>query len=543
MRNTQPVSQIETLLPDNLFIYSTTDLNGVITSVNDAFIQISGYSREELVGAPHNIVRHPEMPPAAFEDLWRDLQAGRPWCGLVKNRRKDGGYYWVEANASPIRENGKVVGYGSVRRRPDRATVAAAEAIYARIRQGNSKLGVRNGRPWTAGLLAPLSRLGLIARLRLAMLTALLATAGLVTAAQTQLPTLFWGSCALLASLLLIALLFWLPRLRDDLHGLAGEVQKMQRNGDFSAHVAVKGHGLFSDLAQWVNALAIDVETVLHETQTSARRVADGAAGLRQAMVQVSAAQTSLGNSSSATAATLEQITVAINEAALNAAESVEASAENQRISHAAGREAEDAVAEIGRIAEHLRSAGEAVSTLSQRSQEIGSMAGVIKDIADQTNLLALNAAIEAARAGEQGRGFAVVADEVRKLAERTAKATMEIDTTIQAIQGEISGTVDTMQESCGLMGAGVERVQSVRNSLAQIQETSQHALEGAQAIADASAEQGMAANDIARNVELIAQAIDTQSGDIASIEQLAADFQQTATSLRTKLTHFRLND
>ncbi|MFZ2268993.1 MAG: methyl-accepting chemotaxis protein [Azonexus sp.] len=542
MRNNQPVSQVETLLPDNLFIYSTTDLDGVITSVNDAFIAISGYSREELIGAPHNIVRHPDVPPAAFEDLWRDLKAGRPWCGLVKNRRKDGGYYWVEANASPIRENGKVVGYGSVRRRPDRASVAAAEAIYARIRQGSSSLAVRNGRPWAAGLFAPLARLGLIARLRLAMVAALLATVVMVTAAQTQQPTLFWGSCALLASLLLIAQMFWLPGLRNELHDLAGGVQQMQRNGDFSAHVAVKGHGLLSEVAQGVNALAIDVETVLHETQSSARRVADGAAGLRQAMVHVSAAQTSLGNSSAATAATLEQITVAINEAASNAAEGVEASAENQRISHAAGREAEDAVAEIGRIAERMRSAGDAVSTLSQRSQEIGSMAGVIKDIADQTNLLALNAAIEAARAGEQGRGFAVVADEVRKLAERTAKATMEIDTTIHAIQAEIGGTVDTMQESCGLMGAGVERVQSVRNSLAQIQETSQHALERAQAIADASAEQGMAANDIARNVELIAQAIDTQSGDIAAIEQLAADFQQTSTNLRTKLTHFRLN-
>jgi len=538
MRNNQPVTQIETQLPDNLFIYSTTDLNGVITSVNDAFIEISGYSREELIGAPHNIVRHPDVPPAAFEDLWRDLQAGRPWCGLVKNRRKDGGYYWVEANASPIRENGKVVGYGSVRRRPERA----AEAIYARIRQGDRSLSVRNGRPWAAGLLAPLSRLGMIAKIRLAMVVALLATVGVVAASQFQQPALFWSSTALLSSLLLIAQLHWLPSLRNNLGGLAEDVQRMQRSGDFSAHVAVKGHGLLADVSQWVNALAIDVETVLHETQLSARRVADSAAGLRQAMVHVSAAQTSLGNSSSATAATLEQITVAINEAATNAAEGVEASAENQRISQAAGREAEDAVAEIHHISERMRTAGEAVSTLNQRSQEIGSMAGVIKDIADQTNLLALNAAIEAARAGEQGRGFAVVADEVRKLAERTAKATMEIDTTIHAIQSEIGGAVNTMQESCGLMGAGVERVQSVRNSLAQIQETSQHALERAQAIADASAEQGMAANDIARNVELIAQAIDTQSGDIAAIEHLAADFQQTSTTLRTKLTHFRLN-
>ncbi|HJV92930.1 MAG TPA: methyl-accepting chemotaxis protein [Azonexus sp.] len=542
MRNNQPVTSVETLLPDNLFIYSTTDLKGVITSVNDAFVEISGFSREELVGKAHNIVRHPDMPEVAFADLWRDLKAGRPWCGLVKNRRKDGGYYWVEANASPIRENGTVVGYGSVRRRPSRAAVQAAEAVYAKIRQGQGKLSVRHGQPWAAGWLAGFSRFGLIARIRLALVLGLAAGGGLLAAPQLAMPGLLWGSAGLLLVALAIPLLIWLPRLFKDLQRVAGEMNHMQSTGDFSAHVVVKGQGLLSAVAQGINALAIDVETVLHETQSGARRVADGASSLQQAMQHVSEAQASLANSSTAAAATLEQITVAINEAAMNALEGVDASQENQRTSTAAGRAAEDAVAEIGQIADRVRSAGDAVSTLSQRSQEIGSMAGVIKDIADQTNLLALNAAIEAARAGEQGRGFAVVADEVRKLAERTAKATMEIDTTIQAIQNEIGSAVGTMEESCSLMGDGVQRVQSVRDALSLIQTTSQRALERAQAIADASKEQGVAANDIARNVEHIAQAIDTQSADIAAIEQLTADFQKTSDLLRRKLTHFRLN-
>lgn len=541
MRNNQPVTAVETLLPNNLFIYSTTDLQGIITSVNDAFIEISGFSREELIGQPHNMVRHPDVPAAAFEDLWRDLKAGRPWCGLVKNRRKDGGFYWVEANVSPIRENGTVVGYGSVRRCPARADVQAAEALYARIRQGGSSLTIRHGQPWAVGFLPSLARWSVFARMRLAITAGLLAGFGLAIAWQFQHPELFWASIGLLLPALFFALLIDLPRLRKDLQVLADEVQDMRQHGDFSAHVSIKGHGLLANVAQGVNALAIDVETVLHETHTSALRVTNGANGLRQAMQHVSEAQASLGNSSTATAATLEQITVAINEAAINAAEGVEASAENQRISNAAGLAAEEAVAEIARISDRLRSAGDAVSTLGQRSQEIGSMASVIKEIAEQTNLLALNAAIEAARAGEQGRGFAVVADEVRKLAERTAKATMEIDSTIHAIQAEISGAVGTMQESCGLMGEGVQRVQSVRDSLSQIQATSKHALERAQAIAEASKEQGAAANDIARNVEQIAQAIDTQSSDIAAIELLSADFQQTSAILRTKLTHFRL--
>jgi len=542
MRNNQPVTSVETLLPEDLFIYSTTDLKGVITSANDAFVEISGFSREELVGKAHNIVRHPDMPEAAFADLWRDLKDGRPWCGLVKNRRKDGGYYWVEANVSPIRENGTIIGYGSVRRRPPRAAVQAAEAVYAKIRQGRGNLTVRHGQPWATGWLSALSHFGLIARIRLALAVGLAAGGCLLAAPQLAVPGLLWGSAGLLLVALAVPLLVWLPRLFKDLQRVAGEVNAMQSQGDFSAHVVVKGQGLLSKVAQGVNALAIDVETVLHETHTGARRVADGASSLQQAMRHVSEAQARLCSSSAATAATLEQITVAINEAAVNAGEGVDASAENQRTSAEAGRAAEDAVAEIGMIADRVRSAGEAVSTLSLRSQEIGSMAGVIKDIADQTNLLALNAAIEAARAGEQGRGFAVVADEVRKLAERTAKATMEIDATIQAIQGEIGCAVGTMEESCSLMGHGVNRVQSVRDALLLIQSTSQRALERAQAIADSSKEQGIAANDIARNVELIAQAIDTQSGEIAAIEQLADDFQKTSEILRRKLTHFRLH-
>ena len=542
MRNNQPVTQVETVLPDNQFIYSTTDTQGIITSVNDAFVEVSGFSREELIGQPHNMVRHPDMPEAAFADMWADLKAGRPWCGLVKNRRKDGGFYWVEANASPIRENGTVVGYGSVRRRPSRTDVQAAEALYSRIRQGHGGLQIRHGRPWSSGLMGAISRLSLIGRIRLGLGLALLGTLGLLLGHELSQSLLYWSGGGLLLLSLGANLLLGLPRLNGDLEKLAQEIEQLQRQGDLSSHVTVQGAGLIGDVAQGVNAIAIDVETVLHETQTCARRVGNGADTLRLAMLRASDAQARLNSSAIATAATLEEITVAINEAAVNAAEGAEASAENQRVSTIAGQEADAALGKIGRIAEQVRSASDAVTSLGQRSLEIGNMANVIKDIADQTNLLALNAAIEAARAGEQGRGFAVVADEVRKLAERTAKATMEIDQTIHTIQSEIDGAVSTMQQSCGLMSDGVVGVQSVRDALSTIQHTSALTLERAQAIADASREQGIAANDIACNVEQMAQAIEVQTQDVAAIEALSREFQQTASTLQEKLTHFRLH-
>ncbi len=117
------VTNVETTLPENSFIYSQTDLKGRITEANEVFAEISGYPVKEMIGKPHSLVRHPDMPREAFADLWKSLKAGRPWQGIVKNRRSDGGFYWVVANVSPVREKGRVVGYQSIRQRPSRDQV------------------------------------------------------------------------------------------------------------------------------------------------------------------------------------------------------------------------------------------------------------------------------------------------------------------------------------------------------------------------------------------------------------------------------------
>ena len=146
MRINQPVSTVEVELRDNQSIASKTDLGGRITHVNQEFLEISGFTAEELIGQPHNIVRHPDMPKEAFEDLWVALKAGRPWTGVVKNRCKNGDFYWVKANATPIREGGQVVGYMSVRTRPSRAEITAADAAYREFREGRAgHLRIRDG--------------------------------------------------------------------------------------------------------------------------------------------------------------------------------------------------------------------------------------------------------------------------------------------------------------------------------------------------------------------------------------------------------------
>jgi methyl-accepting chemotaxis protein len=138
MRNNQPVTGHEALFPEDEIIVSKTDLDGRITYVNKAFVEISGFSEVELIGQPHNIVRHPDMPPEAYHDFWETLKSGKPWTGLVKNRCKNGDHYWVEAHATPIWEAGQVTGYLSVRRKPSPESVNTAEKAYAQFRAGRS---------------------------------------------------------------------------------------------------------------------------------------------------------------------------------------------------------------------------------------------------------------------------------------------------------------------------------------------------------------------------------------------------------------------
>ncbi|MGQ3028796.1 MAG: methyl-accepting chemotaxis protein [Ferrovibrionaceae bacterium] len=139
MRRNLPISNREYRLADDAMLVSRTDLKGKITAFNDQFVAVSGFTPEELHQAPHNIVRHPDMPEAAFADLWATLKAGRPWTGAVKNRRKDGDHYWVRASVSPIVEAGRVVGYVSIRTALTAAEKSAADALYKRIGTGDAK--------------------------------------------------------------------------------------------------------------------------------------------------------------------------------------------------------------------------------------------------------------------------------------------------------------------------------------------------------------------------------------------------------------------
>ncbi|WP_312465894.1 PAS domain-containing protein, partial [Stutzerimonas kunmingensis] len=160
MRTNLPVSGREITVGETANILSTTDLNGTITYANPDFVAISGFSEDELLGDPHNLVRHPDMPEAAFADLWQTLRASRSWMGIVKNRCKNGDHYWVSTFATPVGRDGKVVEYQSVRTRAQPEQIRAAEALYARLREGRAAGALRASRLGLRGRVALLADLG-----------------------------------------------------------------------------------------------------------------------------------------------------------------------------------------------------------------------------------------------------------------------------------------------------------------------------------------------------------------------------------------------
>ena len=508
MKINQPVTHVETLLPDGEFIYSSTDLKGIIVEANEAFVRISNFTRDEMIGQPHNMVRHPDMPPEAFADLWRDLKAGRPWRGIVKNRRKDGGFYWVVANVSPVRDHGQVIGYQSVRARPTREEIAAADGAYKRIKAGDRSIRVEHGRVVKNRPALILKLLSLRSQLILAGLATLLpATEAL--SRHLGGPT-FPDSVSLVATAvsILYALYFLFiygPLTTRDLDRTSAWMEEVLSTGDLRERLNVERRDVVGSIARKADKLTSSVQATIQGIADIAQQVALATQDVNAGMKSSSTSARNQSEATSSAAAAIEQVTVSIGEVAAHAKTTMETATHTGEVSRQGTQITRDASKTIESLADTVRQSAEQVEALGQRSEEISRVTSVIKEIADQTNLLALNAAIEAARAGETGRGFAVVADEVRKLAERTARAIQEIGQMTQSIQIETQHAVEGMRAGAQQVAEGVHLVRGTEEALRQINLEMATTTEMVGEISHASHEQELAMIELARNVERVA--------------------------------------
>ena len=452
MRKNLPVTQREYDYDAAEMIVSATDLKGRIVYANDTFIRVSGFTWDELVGKAHNLVRHPDIPPAAFQDLWDTVSKGEPWTGIVKNRRKDGDHYWVVANVIPLVENGAVTGYLSVRTKPSREQIEAATKLYAEINAGSRRHVIRKGevlRTGPAGWIQRATRLPIAAKAGIAFF-------GIAATGALPLAGLAPPVAALAAALGIAALATWQfhARISRPLAATTAYAYRLAgcdlRRENLETSTDEVGRLRRALVQLNVNLVAVmgDVRVAAHGVDRVSQEIAKGGDDL-------SARSEEQASSLEETAASMEQI-------AATAQQSDGSVTQAGNLVDKASHVAHDGSEAMGRVVGTM-------NRISDSSGRISEIITVIDGIAFQTNLLALNAAVEAARAGEQGRGFAVVASEVRALASRTAQAAKEVKTLItESVEGVATGTGE-VSEAGRTIGQIVSSVDQVKRVLEEV--------------------------------------------------------------------------
>ena len=315
------------------------------------------------------------------------------------------------------------------------------------------------------------------------------------------------------------------------------ELMSRAAAGDLTVEVQAAPKGsMLASVGDMVRA----IRAMVSEIGQSSTRLTQGAEQISTASREVASASQHQSDATSSMAAAIEEMTVSVNHISDNAKDTQQNSLNSVALSEEGFGRVEVATREIREIATTVSDASARIRKLEERANQISSIAGVIKDIAGQTNLLALNAAIEAARAGEQGRGFAVVADEVRKLAERTSVATIEIEQMIGAIQSDTVEVVGVMDAALPQVAAGVEAAESAADSLRQIKDGAQSTLTSIREVADSTHEQSVASNSIAQKVEEIATMVDETTAAMQSTAETAADLEKIAGELTELVSRFR---
>ncbi|MFT5084664.1 MAG: aerotaxis receptor, partial [Lentisphaeria bacterium] len=388
MKKNLPITNRNITLQNNTHIVSTTNEGGQITYANNDFCAISGFSEEELHLQSHNIIRHPDMPEAAFKSMWNAVKRGETWMGIVKNRCKNGDHYWVNALVTPIIKHGKTTGYQSVRLKPETDQIRFAEKAYAKLNAGNSLSSISLG-----------LKLKIFGAIALTIAASLLPIVFLSSSLLGTGIGLFMGLSAgfILASVIASPWERAAEKARSIIDDPVAMATFTNRNDELGQLVLAQS--MLSAQLQAVvwrlNDSSGSLETAASHAALVAKKTASDMNKQKSEVEQVASAMTEMAST--------------VNEVAQNAAEAAQATEHAEEQVRQGKAVVNEGINTTKTLAQQVQEAVNVIASLADVSEAIGGVVAVIRSIAEQTNLLALNAAIEAARAGEQGRGFAVV--------------------------------------------------------------------------------------------------------------------------------------
>ncbi|WBM39561.1 PAS domain-containing methyl-accepting chemotaxis protein [Alcaligenes faecalis] len=520
MRENQAITSHETQVPEKTYLISKTDLKGRIVYANPAFIEVSGYSHEELIGAPHNIVRHPHMPAVIFQDLWQTLKQQRSWSGLIKNRRKDGGFYWVKARVIPLIENGRVSGYASVRVRAQPKEIKEAEYLYHSIQQQGLRgfrlhEGQLQARGWRSALntlLQPLNRSLRASLLRFGILTGGLVTlsAGLLLGSGASGTYLTAGLASLGVVSLATLAYGWIvtQRMMQPLHS-ATHIAQQIATGNLLIDLNPQ-HTRSQEIAQ----LYFYMDMMRKSLLSLARDVHQGIQASLDVSTQIEDGNRQLSHRTAAQSGSLQRTAANMEQLTMN----VQQTADNARL---ANQLADQSLSTARRGGEVVQDMVSTMQDIHNSSERIGDIVSIIEGLAFQTNILALNAAVESARAGEAGKGFAVVAGEVRSLAQKSAQAA-----------GEIKHLVE---DSLKRMATGAHHAKRAGSTMDEIM----------QSVSDVThliSEISTASNEQASGLAQINDAVSTMDNDTNDNADLARSLGETVHELSRQALELKLS-